>query len=170
MKKMTKKNLTWKLKEMPTGGELAELVDTGVISKEEAREIMFGSPENDKEKIEALEKLVDFLQDLVKEMSKNKSDPVYIPYVKTLEYRPTPYWDKYWMNTEKVLCESGLNVSTTTTTKNGMGSFNLAKVSKGSFGDGIVTSGYASSSLSQQNESAGTMTMTVSSTADKEIS
>lgn len=38
---MTNKDLTWKLKAQPTAGELAELVKQGVLSADEARDIIF---------------------------------------------------------------------------------------------------------------------------------
>ena len=113
--KNTNKNLTWKLSELPSAGEIASLVDSGVITKEEARDIMFGNPESDKEKIEALEKLVDFLQGLIKDLTKNKQ--TFIPYERTvyIDRHIRPYWDRYWGSTERVLCNSGLAVSGRTT-------------------------------------------------------
>lgn len=111
-----KKNLTWKLTELPTAGELADLVDSGVISKEEAREIMFGTAENDKEKIKALEEMIEFLQGVVRDLSKNRSTHTvistpYVPFTHTFHYSDRPYWGQLWMNTNKVLCDAGYNVS-----------------------------------------------------------
>lgn len=113
--KNTNKNLTWKLSELPSAGEIASLVDSEVITKEEARDIMFGNPESDKEKLEALEKLVDFLQGLIKDLTKNKV--AIMPYERTvyIDRHIRPYWDRYWGSTEKVLCNSGLTVSGRTT-------------------------------------------------------
>jgi hypothetical protein len=110
MKKMTKnmkKNLTWKLNELPNAGELADLVDSGVISKEEARDIMFGNAESDKDKIEALEKLVEFLQGLVKDLTKNKQ--TFVPFERTIyvDRSIRPYFDRYWMSTSKKLGSQG---------------------------------------------------------------
>lgn len=107
--KMTKKkkNLTWQLAELPTGGELADLVSEGVISKEEAREIMFGSADNDKETIKALEEQVDFLRELVTELSKNRSQTVIHDwtYPRTLRYYNNG--GAVWANTVKTLANSG---------------------------------------------------------------
>lgn len=155
---MNKKNLTWKLKEMPTGGELADLVETDVITKEEAREIMFGSAENDKEKIKALEEQIEFLRDLVTELSKNKTTTIYDwTYSRPIRYYNTPYWK----DTYTVLCNNGLNLETkasdeTLRTVGYMNSGTLA-------GDGSTTT------WSNSNTPA-VMTMSVSSTADKVIS
>lgn len=108
MNKNTKKNLTWKLNELPNAGELADLVDSGVITKEEARDIMFGNPESDKDKIEALEKLVEFLQGLVKDLTKNKQ--TFVPYERTVYVDRTirPYFERYYLSTSKALGTGGL--------------------------------------------------------------
>jgi hypothetical protein len=141
-----KKNLTWKLKEMPTGGELADLVETGVISKEEAREIMFGSAENDKEKVKALEEQLEFLRDLVKELSKNRTTTIYDwTYAKPIKYYNSPYWK----TTDTILCNAGLDLKTEQ-----LGT--------------LTTTGY--SSVKGGDSSTPVMTMSVSTIADKTIS
>lgn len=103
-----KKNLTWKLNDLPTAGHLADLVKSEVISKDEAREIMFGNTENDKDKIEALEKLVEFLQGLVKDLTKNKQ--TFVPYERTIyvDRSIRPYFDRYWLSTSKALGSNGV--------------------------------------------------------------
>lgn len=118
MTKNTKKNLTWKLKEQPSGHVVAELVTSGVLKPDEAREILFGNSENDKEKIKALEELVKFLEGLVTELSKNRNTTTFVPYNRTVYIdTPTkPYWDKYWMNTHTVLCNAGVDVQSATLT------------------------------------------------------
>lgn len=123
MKNTTKKNLTWKLSELPTAGELADLVDSEVISKEEAREIMFGSAENDKEVIKTLQDQLEFLQDLVKELSK-RNTTTYLPTFTREIHVTRPYYEKYWMNTNKVLGDAGytLTAGSVTTTSGTSGS------------------------------------------------
>lgn len=118
-----KKNLTWKLKEQPSGHVVAELVAAGVLKPEEARDILFGNSENDKDKIEALEKLVEFLQGLVTDLSKNRSGTTFIPYTQTvyIDRGARPYWDKYWMNTNKILCKAGIDMQSSTLTTSGTG-------------------------------------------------
>lgn len=44
---MTNKDLTWKLKAQPTAGELAELVKHGVLTADEARDIIFNKGKRD---------------------------------------------------------------------------------------------------------------------------
>lgn len=104
MTKKEERNLTWKLSELPTAGELAELVDAEVMTKEEARDMMFGSPESDKDKIKALEDQVALLLELVKSLSNKSPQIINVPYTYA---RTGPYWEKYWMNTNKVLTSGG---------------------------------------------------------------
>lgn len=133
-----KKNLSWNLPELPTGGELAELVDTGVISKEEAREIMFGAAESDKEVIKTLQEQIEFLQDLVKELSKNR--PTYIPTITREIHTTRPYYEKYWGNTHKLLGSTGYTVSTGTTTNLASGKMqNAVYATSGSLTNGTPT-------------------------------
>lgn len=102
------KNLTWKLKELPSVDELAKLVDTKILTPEEAREIVLGDPESDKGKIKALEELVSFLQETITEMSKNKQ--TFVPVERTIyiDRSVRPYWDRYWLSTSKTLNDSGV--------------------------------------------------------------
>ena len=140
MTKKTTKNLTWKLDKLPTASELSDLVDSGVITKEEARDIMFGNPESDKDKVEALEKLVEFLQGLVTDLSKNRT--TFVPYERTVyvDRRIRPYWDNYWLKTDKVLSQNG---------------FSLSSEKTGSLSSTSFTSGFVSTAKSLPNSSIG---------------
>jgi hypothetical protein len=112
---MTKntKNLTWRLEKLPTASEIADLVEAEVITKEEAREIMFGAAESDKEKIKAQEELIKFLQGLVETLAKErgKSTTTFVPYTRTIEYKPSATWNKVWCDTQSALGSSGLMMS-----------------------------------------------------------
>lgn len=131
MTEKMKKNLTWKLKELPTASELADLVDSEVITTEEAREIVFGNSENDKEVIKTLQDQIEFLQDLVKEMSRNRTT-TYIPTI-TREITVTrPYWDKYWMSTNKVLGDAGYTLTTSGSVNSTSGTINAFHTNAGS--------------------------------------
>lgn len=61
---MTKKNLKWRLSELPTGSEVAELVAEGVITKDEARDILFNEEKSASNKVKELEEEVKFLREL----------------------------------------------------------------------------------------------------------
>lgn len=63
---MTKqKKIVWKLKELPTGDELASMVEQGILSKEEAREIAVSEEKVDSNALKAKEEEIKFLRDLV---------------------------------------------------------------------------------------------------------
>ena len=116
MTKEQKKKLTWKLKEAPTAEGLASLVEQGILRPEEARDMLLNVTdiESEKEKIKALEKMIEFLQGLVTELAKHKSGTTFVPFTQTVYIdRPVKrYWEPIWMNTTKVLSDSGLKLDT----------------------------------------------------------
>lgn len=61
---MKKKDLKWRLTELPTGDEVASLVEQEVITKEEARELLFNEGEDKSKKVKELEEEVKFLREL----------------------------------------------------------------------------------------------------------
>jgi hypothetical protein len=106
------RNLTWKLSERPTAQVVAELVNAGVITSEEGREIVFGSPESDKDKIATLEQQVEVLTELVKNLSKSTTTLVPYDRIVTVPYRQ---WnDKIWMNTAQSLKGTGYTITGST--------------------------------------------------------
>lgn len=123
MKKMkkeedTKKTLKWRLAELPTAGEVAELVDSEVLTKEEAREILFTESSSSDEKVKALEEQVEFLQDLVSRLA-SRGNTTFVPYTRTIT---TPA--VYWSSTSRVLNDSGLTL--TTGSSNGSGTYTMS--------------------------------------------
>lgn len=112
---MTKKNektLNWRLSELPTAGEVAELVDSEVITIEEAREILFSEASSSDEKVRALEEQLEYLRGLVETLSKNRSTTTYVPWTYTRTIN-TP--SIYWADTNKILASSFGSISTATT-------------------------------------------------------
>ncbi len=108
--KKEERNLVWKLGDLPNAGQLADLVNSEVITKEEAREIMFGSPGSDKDRIKALEDQVELLLGLVKSLSNRTPQAISIPYT----YTPNqPRWGTYWAYTSKTLGDSGITLTST---------------------------------------------------------
>lgn len=59
-----KKTLKWRLSELPTGDEVASLVEQKVITTDEAREILFNEEKEDSNKVAALKEEVKFLREL----------------------------------------------------------------------------------------------------------
>jgi hypothetical protein len=89
-----KTKLVWRLKEQPTADSLAQLVSVGIISKEDAKEILCSSEtEEDRDK-ESLKAEIKFLREIVEKLSDNKGQ-----IVATIREVETPYWKKYdWYN------------------------------------------------------------------------
>lgn len=154
MTKEEKRNLSWKLGEFPTASELADLVEIGVISKEEAREMMFGSAENDKEKIQALEEQVEFLRDLVETLSKNKTQTIIRDwtYDRPVRWYHTPYWRDTvtFMNNAGYKLSDNTAIGSTTGTVNGIATSTTA------------TSGYMR--VMDDKDNANNVTLSVNTT------
>lgn len=111
---MTKKELKWRLKNLPTINELETLVANSIITKEEARKLLFNEQEPRKESDEnmALKKQIEFLEGLVKELSKQQhisTIPVYLNrYVEM--YRP--FYGSTWTSGGSV---TGISTPSTNT-------------------------------------------------------
>lgn len=110
---MTKK-LNWRLQDLPTGDEVAQLVEQKVITVDEARDILFkdqGEQKKDEE-VKALKDQIEFLQDLVEKLSSrnNWSTFTYIPSY------PIRYWhwsdrSPVWMSTTSSSGSSAVTVN-----------------------------------------------------------
>lgn len=86
-----KNKIVWRLKEAPTPENLRQLVQDGILSKEEAREILFSSETEDERDKKSLESEITFLRELVEKLAK-RSDT--ITTIKTIEV-PYRKWDWY---------------------------------------------------------------------------
>lgn len=117
------KILTWKLRNPPTVEQVKELQETGIITKEEARQLLFKeeTPKTDADRVAALEQMVKTLQDMTQELLNKPNNTVNLPYVRTIEVAPRqrPYWNEIWMSTG-----SG-SITTTQTLPNGHTAFTV---------------------------------------------
>ena len=95
----TEKKLTWKFKELPTASEVAQLVETGVIKPEEARDILFKEEVKQSDEVEALKEMVNTLQEMVKDLLARPNVTQIVPFTRVVEVprRLNPYWEKYWV-------------------------------------------------------------------------
>lgn len=114
------KKLIWKMKDLPTAEAVASLVETKVITPEEARTILFKEEVKQSDEVEALKEMVATLQEMVKEFLSRPSGVVNLPYTRVVEIpaRQNPYWNKYWSTTT--------GSSTLTTTNNGNSVYTLS--------------------------------------------
>ena len=95
------KKLVWKLKDLPDAEAVASLVETQVITPEEARAILFKEEVKQSDEVEALKEMVNTLQDMVKTLIARSNDVQYVPFTRviTVPANATPYWNRYWSNT-----------------------------------------------------------------------
>lgn len=114
-----KKQLVWKLSEKPSGHVVAELVAQGVITKDEARSILFREEVKESDEIIALKEMVNALKEMVKDLLSRQNNVTLVPYTKVIEVptRIKPYFDRYWTNSSGTTL--GGYVDTTTSTSNG---------------------------------------------------
>ena len=98
---MTKK-MIWRLKEQPSTESLRELVKDGLLTKDEAREILFSSREEDERDVESLQSEIKFLRDLVEKLSKSQTKTVEI--IREIE---KPYYSRPWYRPYEFWCSSG---------------------------------------------------------------
>lgn len=105
---MTKK-IIWRLKEQPTSEMLRELVKDNILTKEEAREILFNLEEQTDRDVESLKSEVKFLRELVEKLA-NAQKVVEIIREIEKSYHPYPWWNPYWTWTQTT---SNYNATTT---------------------------------------------------------
>lgn len=94
---MTKK-LLWRLKSLPTTDELRDLVKDGILTKEEAREVLFSQEDEKERDVKSLETEIKFLREVVAKLSQNSTqivetiEKVYVPYKRYPWYEPYQMW------------------------------------------------------------------------------
>ena len=125
---MTKK-LIWRLNERPTPTALIELMNNGLLTKDEAKEILFSSENKDERDAKSLKSEIKFLRELVESLSKGSNTRI-IEIIKEVEkpYRTYPWYSPYgeWWAISGTT--SNYNVDCTTT-KGGSNSVILNTVS-----------------------------------------
>jgi hypothetical protein len=93
--KMTK-NLKWRLKTPPTASEVRDLVQANVLTKDEAREILFTTDGQSAENLQSLKSEINFLRELVEKMvNKNNSPATVWTYASTAQYKREPWYPLY---------------------------------------------------------------------------
>ena len=103
------KTIIWRLKEQPSSESLRELVKDGILTKEEAREILFSSQtEEDRDK-KSLESEIKFLRELVEKLS-NRSSTRIVEVIKEVEV-PWRRWD--WYRPYQIWCSGTTDLTTT---------------------------------------------------------
>ncbi len=93
-KYMTMK-LVWRLKERPTAKSLQELVATSILTKEEAREILFSSENVEDRDKASYESEIKFLRDTVELLSKKDNSRI-IEVIREVEIIKPYYLENPW--------------------------------------------------------------------------
>ena len=90
---MTKK-IVWRLKEQPTSEMLRELVKDNILTKNEAREILFNLEEQTDRDIESFKSEIKFLRELVEKLANSQK---VVEIIREIEksYRPYSWWRPY---------------------------------------------------------------------------
>lgn len=93
MTKKEKEELVWRLKDRPTAEGVSRLVEQGIITADQARDILFSKPveKNNNEENKALKEQVKFLQDLVDRLVSERRS-IAVPYTYTTK-TPLVYWN-----------------------------------------------------------------------------
>ena len=94
---MTKTNLKWRLGKLPTPEEVLKLVNDKLITKEEARDILFNEETEQEVKDSDLKSEIKFLREIIEKLSEKKT---IVETIKVIEnhydkydwYRPYHYW------------------------------------------------------------------------------
>jgi len=115
--------LIWKLKDLPDAESVASLVETKVITPEEARSILFREEVKQSDEVEAYKEMVKTLQDMVKELLARPNGIQYVPYTKVIEVpaRSTPYWNTWMGNTTLTSTAAGSSPMYVTSRSNSAG-------------------------------------------------
>lgn len=114
---MTNK-LKWRLSKLPTSEEVSKLVNDKIITKEEAREILFTEETQEKIEEDNLKSEIKFLREIIEKLS-NRSQ--IIETIKTIQI---PYIQTPWYGNYQVWCTSNGVQNYSNTSLTALGSTN----------------------------------------------
>ncbi len=94
------KKMIWRLSKLPTADEISLLVRDGVLTKEEAREILFKEETEEDRNKASLESEIKFLRELVEKLSNRQT------IIKEIETIKVPYYKRDWYEPYKMWCST----------------------------------------------------------------
>ncbi len=101
------KELKWRLSKLPTPDEVTKLVNDKIITKEEARDILFNEEDKTERDVESLQAEIKFLRELVEKLAEHKQATLY-KYVEQV----IPVYRQYgWSNPYTIYCTAGTTSS-----------------------------------------------------------
>ncbi len=95
---MTKK-IKWRLGTLPSPEEVADLFKQSLLTKEEAREILFSEVDEKERDVKSLESEIKFLRELVERLSKDRTK-----VIETIRTVQLPYYTQYWFQPYQQWC------------------------------------------------------------------
>jgi len=121
-KKMTKEEneLIWRLRDLPTGKEIAELVAQEVVTKEEARKLLFSDTKKielkEPQRLKELEDEIKFLRKVVDTLATTKAGGWTTVYHQYQKYQPLYPTGTIWNTYGSVLGAASKTIGTATGT------------------------------------------------------
>jgi hypothetical protein len=107
--------LKWRLSKLPSVEELRELVKDKILTRDEAKEILFSSTsEEDREK-ESFKEEIKFLRELVDILTKDRS-----VIIEKIKYIDRPYREYQWYRPYEYWCGTGTGTHNTIATLGGI--------------------------------------------------
>lgn len=103
------KQLKWRLGKLPTPDEVLKLVNDKLITKEEARDILFNEENTDQRDENSLKEEIKFLREIVDKLSKNRDRTVEI-----IRQVQVPYYNYGWIQPYVGWCSSDTLTTTPT--------------------------------------------------------
>lgn len=101
------KQLKWRLGKLPTPDEVLKLVNDKLITKEEARDILFNEQEDSVRDTESLETEIKFLRELVSKLSNNQTTKI----VEVIREVDKGYYKYNWYKPYDTYCSANYVVS-----------------------------------------------------------
>jgi hypothetical protein len=100
--------LKWRLGKLPTSDEVLKLVNDKIISKEEAREILFNEEVQTERDKKSLEDEIKFLKEIIEKLSNNNTTKI----VEIIKEVKVPYYQWNWYKPYEVWCGGALTSGT----------------------------------------------------------
>lgn len=108
---MTKKTIKWRLAEKPSPENLLKLIEGGVLTKEEAKQIVLDDSEVSQSDIDTIKSELELLRKMVLEQGNSREIIKIIEKEIPIYVRKYPRYEPYWWNDYKIYCSNqGSNV------------------------------------------------------------
>ena len=117
------KNLKWRLGKLPTPDEVLKLLNEKLITKEEARDILFSEEKADEKSKESMGEEIKFLKEVVEKLSNNQTSRI----VEVIRDVQPIYYQRSWYGPYSGWCSGVVTLcGTGGTTVNGSTNLNTA--------------------------------------------